>query len=103
MSNGNEKLRDRVQKRLAEIRELDRAGIRVDVDRRVVTLRGTVEDPRLRALAESAAREAAAGAEVKSELGTKPEWGEERGPMATEFGTKQATERQSSTHFDRMT
>ena len=102
MSNGNDKLRERVQKRLAEIRELERSGIRVDVDRRVVTLRGMVADPRLRALAQSAARQAAGGAEVRSELGDEPSFSDERAPMVTEFGTAEAARQEVSPRFDRV-
>ncbi len=68
MSNGNDKLRERVEKRLAEERELAQCTIRVEVENRTVTLRGSIADPRLRAVAENAARFAAQGAPVKSLL-----------------------------------
>jgi osmotically-inducible protein OsmY len=103
MSNGNEKLRDRVLKRITDERELAECGIQVEVERRVVTLRGALEDARLRALAERVAREAAGAAEVRTELTVKGDIADERGPMATEFGSQEAAAHESaSTGFDRL-
>ena len=100
---GNEKLRQHVQARLREHRELDSSGIEVEVERRVIKLRGTVEDARLKSLVESVAASAPGVLGVKNELRVKGDWGEERAALKTEFGSKEAAQHEKAAGFDRIT
>jgi hypothetical protein len=87
----------RVTKCMVAARELDPADIDVSVVAGgVVTLRGWVDEHHTRTCAEQTAEAVEGVALVRNLLRIRPEWGEERQPLETEFGSSEHVRRSAS-------
>jgi hypothetical protein len=89
----------RVAMRLVAARELEQADIVVCVSHGKVTLEGWVEDHQARVSAEGIAAEAAGVVVVRNLIRVRPEWGEEKKPLETEFANAEHAERATSVRW----
>lgn len=88
-----------VIERLHEAPELANAAIDVHVDHGLVTLSGTVEDHHAGWVAREIARSTLGAVDARAILEVRPDWGEERAALATEFDTDGDAEAMSSPRF----
>ena len=99
---GNDKLKERVRERLREA-GLTVNGLVIDVERRVIRLRGEIADARTKDAIERAISTIDGAAGVRSDLRVRSDdFGDEHGAMKSEFGKNPAAELARSQKFDRI-
>jgi hypothetical protein len=89
----------RVSSQIASELRLDANDIHVTLEHGEVTLYGSVDDHHTKHLAGELAKTLEGTRQVHNRLAVRPDWGEERRPLETEFASSSAAKAATSTRF----